>query len=603
MPNDTKNTVIFIVCALALLLLYQTFVMGPITKRQQAEAKARAPAAQTVQPGQGAPAGAAPSASAGQSLTAPRAQAAAATPRVPINGAEVRGSLSLTGARIDDLFLKRYRETNASNSPQVELFRPAGAAHAYFAEFGWTGANVAGLPGGDTRWTVAGPAALRSGQPLTLTYRAPNGLAFTRTVALDRNYMFTVIDTVANLGAAPVTIAPYGSVQRHGLPADLAKQGVVHEGAVGVADGKLKLFKYSGWKKKQANTQLPSTGGWFGITEKYWLGAVVPDQKERVAASFRVVPSNGVDIYEAAYLGQYRTIAPGRQVISIARLFAGAKTVPLLRQYEQAGISKFDAAVDWGMFWFLTRPIFSVLMTFYHAIGNFGLAIMLLTVGVKILFFWPANKSYESITKMKKVQPQVEALRKKHKDDPAKQQQEMMALYQREKVNPFMGCLPMLIQIPVFFALYKVLSVTIEMRHAPFFGWIRDLSARDPTTIWNIFGLLPFDPSLLPMVGGLLGGPLHIGAWPILMGFSMWLSQSMTPMTGMDPIQQRIFQFFPLVFTFMLAPFAAGLVIYWTWNNLLSIAQQYMIMRRFGVDNAVDGIIRRLTGKPAPASG
>jgi YidC/Oxa1 family membrane protein insertase len=597
MPNDAKNTVIFIVCALALLLVYETFVTGPMMKRRQAERQAGQPAAaQTTSPAQA-------TAAAPGVLGVPRAQAAAAAPRVKIDTPSVDGSLSLRGARIDDLFLKRYRQTIEKDSPEVELFRPAGARNAYFAEFGWTGANVAGLPGGSTLWNAAPGQTLAPGRPVTLTYRSPQGLVFTRTVSIDDKYLFTIQDTVANLGAAPVSISPYASVQRHGLPADLTRNQVVHEGAVGVVDDRLKMFSYSGWKKKQANTSLPSSGGWFGITEKYWLGAVIPRQGERVTATFRVVPSSGLDIYEAAYLGQARTIPPGRQVTETSRLFAGAKTVPLLRQYEEAGIPKFDAAVDWGMFWFLTRPIFSLLMIFYQTVGNFGIAILLLTVVVKLIFFWPANKSYESITKMKKVQPQIEELRKKHKQDPAKQQQEMMALYQREKINPFMGCLPILIQIPVFFALYKVLSVTIEMRHAPFFGWIQDLSARDPTTIWNLFGLIPYDPAMLPLVGSLLAGPLHIGAWPVLMGFSMWLSQSMTPMTGMDPIQQRIFQFFPLVFTFMLAPFAAGLVIYWTWNNLLSIAQQYVIMRRYGVDNAVDQLIRKVTGKRAPASG
>jgi YidC/Oxa1 family membrane protein insertase len=253
------------------------------------------------------------------------------------------------------------------------------------------------------------------------------------------------------------------------------------------------------------------------------------------------------------------------------------------------------------MFWFFTRPIFRVLEIFYHYIGNFGLAIMLLTVAVKLVFFWPANKSYESITKMKKVQPDLERIKKKHKDDPAKQQQEMMALYQREKINPFMGCLPILVQIPVFFSLYKVLSVTIEMRHAPFYGWIHDLSARDPTTIFNIFGLIPWDPATAPLIGTFLAGPLHIGVWPLIMGFTMWLSQSMTPTTGMDPAQQKIMQLFPLIFTFTMSQFAAGLVIYWSWNNLLSILQQYVIMRRFKVDNPIDQGIRLLTNRLKPA--
>ena len=594
MQNDSsRNTVLFIVAALVILTAYQFLVLDPASKRRQAELKSQsAVAGQTqasAQPGLPAAPSAAP-----QPLT--RAAAKAASQRIAIETPSVSGSLTLKGSRIDDLYLKQYRERLAQNSPPVELFRPEGAKNAWFAEFGWTGQNLPGLPTRDTVWQLKSGDTLAPGRPIVLTHQSPQGLVFTRTVSVDEKFMFTVQDTVANLGAAPVTVAPYASVQRQGLPAGLGANQVVHEGAIGVFNDELALEKYKGWKKKKELTR-PSTGGWMGITDKYWFAALIPEQQDKINAAFRVTPVRGVDVYESSYVGEAHVIAPGRQVSETTRLFAGAKIVPLLKDYQDTlSVPRFDQAVDWGMFWFFTRPIFWVLEQFYHLVGNFGVAILLLTVAIKALFFPLANKSYESITKMKKVQPKVEELKARHKDDPPKMQQEMLQLYQREKINPLSGCLPILIQIPVFYALYKVLSVTLEMRHAPFFGWIQDLSSRDPTTIWTLFGAVPWNPAAVPMIGGFLDGPLHIGIWPLLMGFSMWLQQAMNP-PAPDPIQQRIFQLFPIIFTFMLAPFAAGLVIYWTWNNLLSIAQQYVIMRRFQVENPIDNLLNRFRPK------
>ena len=597
MQNDSKNMMLFLGCAFALLMVYQVLVLGPAAKRREAEAKVQAAAASV------APAGglAAPQAV----VTLPRAQAVAASPRVSIDTPSLAGSIALRGGRIDDLFLKRYRQSLDKTSPPVELFTPAGATHAYFADFGWLGSNLPGLPGEDTAWTVSQGQTVRPGQPVVLTYRSPQGLVFTRTIGVDDRYMFTVNDTVANLGAAPVTVAPYASVQRQGLPDQIQHAVNVHQGGVGWLGPKptLQLAAYKSWKKKGQIDQT-STGGWLGITDKYWLAALIPDQREPIRSTFRVTPTGNVDIYDASFLGAYRTIQPGRQVSVTTRMFAGAKTVPLLREYgTRLGIPEFDRAVDWGLLFFLTRPIFAVLEFFYSHVGNFGIAILLLTVCVRILFFWPANKSYESMTKMKKVQPELEKLRAKNKDDPAKLQQEMMQLYQREKINPFLGCLPMLATIPVFLALFKVLSVTIEMRHAPFFGWVRDLSERDPSSIWTLFGLIPWHPEVLPFVGPFLDGSLHIGVWAILYGFTMWLTQSMSPQTGMDPMQQKIMQFFPLVFTFALSQFAVGLLIYYTWSNLLALVQQYVIMRRFKVDNPIDGFIRKVRSRWAPATG
>jgi YidC/Oxa1 family membrane protein insertase len=593
MQNDnTRNTIIFVVSAVLIMILYQMFVLEPGSRRAQAE---------RAQQEQAAPAGAqtrgvAPAA--GQAANLPREAAVAASPRIPISTPSLSGSVSLRGARIDDLFLKDYRQTVSETSPPVELLRPEGASHAWFADIGWTGQNLPGLPDADTAWTRVSGDQLAPGRPVVLRHQTPNGLTFTRQIAVDDEFMFTVTDTVANLGAGPVSLTPYGSVQRQSLPEGLGANQIVHEGAIGWLDGELRLDKYKNWREK-GGKEFSSNEGWVGITDKYWLTALAPQQGEPFRGQFRVTRVGGLNIYDANFVGQPVTIPPGRQVTETTHFFAGAKTVPLLQQYqEKLGIPELDRAVDWGFLFILTRPMFYFLEFINRHVGNFGIAILLLTVAVKLVFFPLANKSYESITKMKKVQPQVEELRKKFKEDPAKQQQELMGLYQREKINPLTGCLPMLVQIPVFYALYKVLTVTIEMRHAPFFGWIQDLSDRDPTLIWNLFGMVPWDVAATPLVGGLLAGALGIGAWATLYGFTMWLTMAMNP-PAPDPIQQRMFQLMPLIFTFIMAPFAVGLLIYWTWSNVLSILQQYVIMRRFKVDNPIDQLLGKLSGKKA----
>ena len=595
MQNDSKNTMIFIVCAMALMLVYQLFVLQPAAQRRQAEARARAAVVQQTPQGSVA----APQAV----VTVSRDDAMRASPRLQIDTPSLKGSIALKGGRIDDLFLKTYHATLEPNSPLVELFRPPGAADAYFTTFGWVGTNLAGLPDDSTPWTLASGSVLSPGHPVALIYRSPQGLVFTRGIAVDDKYMFTLTDMVANRSGAAVTLAPYASVERQGLPADIFTAVNVHQGALGwLGDPKadLKLSAYKTWKKK-GEIDTPSIGGWLGITDKYWMAALIPDQRDKVKATFRVTPLSGVDVYDTSFLGASRSLAAGQQLSTTSRLFAGAKTVPLLKAYSTGlGIPEFDRAVDWGQLWFLTRPAFSVLEFFYHHVGNFGVAILLLTVCVRLLLFWPANKSYESATKMKKVQPQLEKIKAQHKDDPAKYQQEMMALYQREKINPFLGCLPMLAVIPVFLALFKLLSVTIEMRQAPFFGFVRDLSAPDTSTIWNLFGLIPFDPAHLPMVGAILAGPLHLGVWALAYGFTTWLSQSMTPTQGMDPTQQKMMQFMPLLFMFIMARFTVGLLIYYSWSNLLTLTQQYVIMRRFKVDNPIDSLIGKLTDRGKP---
>lgn len=617
MQNDNKNTLMFIVSAFAILIGYQFFILGPQQKRAEAELKAKKAAeAQMVatQPGvvigpDGRPA----------PLKLSRDAAKAQSPRLSVDTPALSGSISLRGARIDDLWLKRYDQTTSKTSPPVELFRPEGAEHAWFADFGWAGANLPGLPDSRTVWAAAPGQVLRPTTPVVMTYDNGQGLVFTRTISVDRDAMFTVADSVRNQGGQTLSLAPYASVQRQGIPADLGKNQIVHEGAIGVfggADGKnheLKQSKYGKWKKDKPLETFTSKGGWTGVTDKYWLAALIPDQSQDIAAQYRVTQAGPVDIYDVNIVGPTKALAPGQTLTQSTRLFAGAKTVPLLRQYEyngqppvwwkfwdrrQAQVPRFDDAVDWGMFSFFTRPIFNILEMFYKLVGNFGVAILLLTVTLKLVLYPLADKSYESMAKMKKIAPEVEKLKAKHKDDPAKQQQEMMGLYAKEKINPMMGCLPMLIQIPVFYSLYKVLTVTIEMRHAPFFGWIRDLSAPEPTSLFNLFGLIPYDPGALPLVGAMIA---HLGIWPLLYGVTMWLTTAMNPPAA-DPVQQKIFQWFPVIFTFTLSGFAVGLVIYWCWSNVLTIFQQYIIMRRYQVENPIDKIIARFQGKTATAT-
>ena len=598
--DNARNTIIFIVCAIAIFILYDLFVLRPNMEKRQAEAE-RARAAQQA----AAPTAAGSPAAAPGTVFVPRAQAAAANPRVPIDTPWIRGSINLTGARVDDLWLKRYRESLQRNSPNVELFRPEGTRHAYFAEFGWSGENLPGLPNATTRWTLVQGRVLTPTTPVVLAYDNGAGLTFRRTIAVDDGYMFTVTDQVVNRGGGPVTLVPYSSIQRHGLPAGLGRTQILHEGgigALGVDKPELVQAKYGAWRKRDEPIIRSSQGGWVGITDKYWLSSVVPDQKARGRGVFRVTDAGPRNIYEARYVGGTHQVAPNTQLSTTTRLFAGAKSVEVLDNYaDRLDIPRFHDAVDWGNFWFLTKPIFYLLHWFQQLVGSFGIAILLLTVVVRALFFPLANKSYASFAKLRKLQPKMEELKKKYAKDPQKQQQELLALYQKEGANPIAGCLPILFQIPVFYALYKVLFVTLEMRHTPFFGWIRDLSARDPTTFWNLFGLIPWDPATTPLVGGFLGGPLHIGVWPLLYGVTMWLTQSMSP-PAPDPIQRKIFQFFPVIFTFVMAPFAVGLVIYWTWSNVLSILQQYVIMRRYKVENPIDSIIARLRGR-APAKG
>jgi YidC/Oxa1 family membrane protein insertase len=516
----------------------------------------------------------------------PRADVIGGSPRVAIRTNQLIGTISLVGGRLDDLTLANYRETVDPNSPQIVLLSPPGAKDAYYADFGWLADSAADvkLPGKDTNWT-ADAKELGTDRPVTLSWDNGQGLTFTRTFAVDQNYMFTVTDAVKNSGAAAVKLHPYGRIVRVGTPKTVGYY-ILHEGLLGVLGGSLQETKYSSLKPDQPEL-FNSTGGWLGITDKYWLVALVPNQADTLTARFVHTVNSGVNVYQTDFQNANAlTLAPGGNVSTTSRLFAGAKVVRILSQYrDQLGVPKFELAVDFGWFWFLTEPIFWVLDHLNNLIGNFGLAILALTIMVRLLMFPLANKSFRAMNKMKKLTPLMTELRERHKDDKQRLNQEMMELYKREKVNPAAGCLPVLVQIPVFFCLYKTLFVTIEMRHAPFFGWIKDLSAPDPTTWVNLFGLLPWgvphDLSFLGPVAGIAAAVVSLGVWPIIMGVTMWLQQKLNPAPP-DPVQARIFMFLPIVFTFTLARFPAGLVIYWAWNNLLSISQQKFLMWKMG---------------------
>jgi YidC/Oxa1 family membrane protein insertase len=493
--------------------------------------------------------------------------------RVQILSPSLSGSLSLLGGRIDDLTLSQYYEELDKMSPAIVLLSPSGTSNAYFADYGWIGEGVT-LPTENTLWSSSSKT-LSPGKPVTLKWNNGQGLIFKRTYAIDENYMFRVSQSVENKGSANVTLHPYALMSRHGLP-EVTGFYILHEGLLGVFDETLQEVDYTDMQDTNmvANN---TTGGWLGITDKYWLVALIPDQKTPVSTRFTYRKDNGIEKFQADFLGAPVTIAAGSSGEVNTHLFTGAKEVKILDGYEtDLNIARFDLAIDFGWFYFLTKPIFYTLIFINEHVGNFGVAILLLTVLIKIVFFPLANKSYTSMSKMKKLQPEMVKLRERFGDDKTQLNQEMMALYKREKANPASGCLPMLVQIPVFFALYKVLFVTIEMRHAPFFGWIQDLSAPDPTNIFNLFGLIPWDPAAV------LPDPLLIGVWPLAMGITMFLQQRLNPQPA-DPMQAKIFMFLPIMFTFLLARFPAGLVIYWAWNNLLSIIQQKIIMVKMGV--------------------
>jgi YidC/Oxa1 family membrane protein insertase len=543
----------------------------------------------------------------GQPAAAPlrtREEALAASPRVRVDTARLSGSLALMGGRIDDLALLQYRETVDPNSPAIELLSPSGSPHPFYAEFGWTAAPGATikLPGPDTMWQQEGTGALTVAHPVTLTFDNGEGLKFRRTISVDDHYLFTVRDEVANSGSAPVTLYPYALISRHGTP-QLSGYAYLHEGPIGVMGDKcLRQSSFSVYTECHEETyktledktaiNFDVTDAWFGFTDKYWAATLVPATDARLQANFSYAKIGALPTYQAAYLLDPQTVAPGGSGSSFGRLFAGAKEVATVDSYnDDLHLNRFNLLIDWGRFYLITQPMFWSIDHIYRYVGNFGVAILIITFIIKVLFLPLANKSYASMAKMKAVQPEMLAIRTRYADDKVKQQQAMMELYRKEKINPVAGCLPILIQVPVFISLYKVLIVTIEMRHAPFFGWIQDLSAPDPTNLFNLFGLIPFDPTLIG------GSFLHIGAWPLIMGVTMFMQMKLNPPPP-DPAQQVIFNWMPLIFTFMLANFSAGLVIYWAWNNSLSVAQQSFIMHRHGAKVELFNNLKPLLGVP-----
>ncbi|OSZ69121.1 membrane protein insertase YidC [Sphingomonas sp. IBVSS1] len=551
---DTKNIVLAVVLS-SLVLIGWTFLSDRFLP-----APAKPAATATAVPAAAAPAGSAP-AVAGQGAIVSQAAALAASPRVAIDTPRLKGSINLVGGRFDDLVLPGYRQTLDKASPPVRLFAPSRTADAQFAQFGWTGAVA---PPAGALWTADRPT-LTPATPVTLTYTSPQGLTFRQKISVDSDYLFTVEQSIENRSAAPVSLAPYGLVSRRGEAA--AAETNVHVGPVAVLDDMLKDTDLEFAKLKDEGPQrFNATGGWLGLTEKYWLAASVPDQKAKIAASFQYAAGQ----YQADWLAGAITVPAGARIATTSRLFAGAKEVNLLDRYTEAGIPRLDKAVSWGWFEIIAKPIFTLLDFLFKLTQNFGVAIIGLTLIVRALMFPIANKQYESMAKMRLIGPRMKAIQDKYGDDKLRAQQEIMAIYKTEKVNPLAGCLPILLQIPIFYALYKTLLISIEMRHQPFVLWLHDLSAPDPLTPLNLFGLIAWQPPAF----------IALGVLPIFLGFTMWLQQKLTPAT-MDPVQQQVFALMPWLFMFFMAPFAAGLQLYWCVNNLVSIAQQLYMNRKY----------------------
>ena len=619
--TDQKNTLLAIVLSAIVLIGWQYFFGMPQMEKQRQEAQLKAQQqqqqaqqapAQTapvpgqpgqptpqVQPGVGAPPvpGAAPRLP-GQAVT--REAVVAAAPRILVETPKREGLGRRCAAAASTTSRSRSTARPSIRNPRRSCCwrRPAARIRST--------PNSAGSPRPapaprrrtpNTVWTQQGSGTLGVGRPVTLTYDNGEGLEFRRTIAVDDKYLFTVEDKVENKSAAPVSLYPYALISRHGTP-KVEGFYILHEGLIGVmGDQGLQEVSYSTIEDKKSIT-FKATNAWFGITDKYWAATLLPDPKAALQVHFSSGLLGTQKTYQTDFLGDVQTIAPGASGANSTRLFAGAKEVSVVDGYEkELSLNRFELLIDWGWFYFITKPMFLAMHFFYTWIGNFGFAILIVTVLIKIVFFPLANKSYASMAKMKAVQPEMVAIRERYADDKMKQQQALMELYKKQKINPLAGCLPILIQVPVFFALYKVLFVSLEMRHAPFIGWIKDLSAPDPTNLFNLFGLLPFDPTVLPVVGHFL----HLGVWPIIMGITMWFQMKLNPAPP-DPTQKMIFDWMPLIFTFMLASFSAGLVIYWAWNNTLSVLQQSVIMHKHGAKIELFDNLKALFGKKPPAT-
>ncbi len=580
-PIDIKNVLMAVVLSMIIIFGWQYYVTAPqaVLAQKQAEVIAAAPV----------PADA-------PAALQDRATLIATSPRVKIATDQFAGSINLTGARLDDLSLQKYNETASPASPPITLLSPSGAANAYYVEQSLNVANgdTTLVPNSKTVWTAPQGAALTLETPVTLTWDNGQGLTFERTYSISDNYLFTVKQSVINKSPNPVKLLPFARVQRQDTPV-IAGYWVFFEGLLGVHNGTLTENKYAALKKDPENpVTVSGTGGWLGFTDKYWATMLIPDKAAKVTSSYKFVSIPGRDAYQADYQAdEPLVVAAGTSGSYEDHVFAGVKIVDQINAINtKYGFEKFDLMIDWGWFSPITKFMFYLLEFVKGIVGNFGIAILLVTVLVKLAVFPIANKSYASMSKMKKLKPEMDAIKEKFGDDKTKIQQETMELYKREKVNPLAGCLPMVIQIPIFFSLYKVILTTIELRHAPFYGWIHDLSAPDPTSLFNLFGLIPWHP----------WPSLMIGVWPILMGITMWVQMRLNPAPN-DPVQAAMFNWMPVMFTFMLGTFPVGLVIYWTWSNTLSVIQQSYIMKKHGTELDLFGNIREsipfLKKKPA----
>ncbi|MEM6650078.1 MAG: membrane protein insertase YidC [Pseudomonadota bacterium] len=598
-----RNFILAMVLMGLILFGYETFIMGPkreAYEAQQREAQALAAEQATQQATQGTSGADVPLA--GDNLVLPTVQTeltreeaiAVAPARLRVETPQLTGSINLRGLVFDDLTLTQYNESVEENSPNIILLSPQQTPLAQFMRSGLfiNGANDANII-----WSAPSGATLTPDTPVTLT-RQDGGLTHNVTLSVDDKFMFTLVHEVQNQTGANITVQAYGATAQKDIPQNLENFMILFEGPLAIVGDQLHSRKYKNIQKKGSIIEA-GTGGWVGITNKYWLSAVIPDQSQPFKATLGV-REGATPLFQSSYQLDPLSIPNGQQAMISSHLFAGAKVVEVLQDYEKPvadgglGISEFDMAVDWGNFFFLTRPIFASLHFLYGLVGNYGIAILLFTVGIKAILYPLANLSYKSMAGMRKAQPEMQTIRDRYKDDQMKMQQEMMSLYKKHKINPAAGCLPMLAQMPIFYALYKTLFVTLEMRHEPFL-YIADLSERDPTSIFNLFGLLPFDPLTVPVIGTFLG----IGILPLLMGAGMWVQMKLNP-PPTDPLQARIFGLMPLFFLFIFAPFAAGLVLYWAWNTILSVIQQYIIMKRNGADVDLIGNMKDSLGLNKP---
>jgi len=601
MNDNNRNIILAIVLSMIVLFGWQYFIAGPQLDRAMQEAEAQQTAEQSTlaTPDQPAAEQTAVPGAPGQFET--REAAIAASQRVAINTDDLSGSINLTGGRIDDLKLKSYHETVDPDSPIITLLSPSGAPGGYYVEQGFvpvSGSDVA-VPDADTVWTLESDTATLSEQtPVTLSWDNGEGLIFHRTIAVDEHYLFTITQNVENTGTNDVALYPFSRIIRQGTPT-VANFFIQHEGLLGVLGS-------NGWVGRKyhdmandGQLEYLNTTGWLGFADKYWASAILAPPGEAINARFVYDQSGGVAVYQTNFVETAPVVVPaGGTATHDSYVFAGAKEEAVIASYEQQyGFDRLELLIDWGWFHFLTRPMHWLLTFLYGILGNFGLAVLAVTVIVKALFFPLANRSYASMAAMRRVQPEMKSIQERFKDDRAAQQQAMMELYKREKINPVSGCWPILIQIPVFFSLYTVIFISLEMRHAPFFGWIQDLAAPDPTNIFTLFGLIPWDPTIVPVFGTFL----HLGVWPVIMGITMWVQMKLNPRPP-DPSQAMIFGLMPIIFTFMLGSFPAGLVIYWAWNNFLSIVQQWVIMKRHGVEVDLFGnIMSSFRRKPKEA--